>query len=161
MGEEHRDTLATMSNLANLYSEQGRNKEAEEILVEILGVARRVLGEDSRMTHDLRFNLAAVKMDEGKYAEAERVYLDEIEAARRRGGERDPFVVGGTYNLACLAMRRGQRDHALAYLRSAVDHGFNDPDSMTKDPDLEPLRADPMFESLVVAARKNGAPSSK
>jgi len=54
----------------------------------------------------------------------------------------------GLYNLACYHALTGQKADALRLLRRAVDLG--DVDSyMGRDPDLQPLRGDPRFESLL------------
>lgn len=53
------------------------------------------------------------------------------------------------YNLACsLALSRRRMD-ALASLRTAVSLGYKDFDWMEQDPDLESLKADPVFQGIL------------
>ena len=44
LGEEHASTLSSISNLALIYSDQGRPKEAEELEVRVLETIKAVLG---------------------------------------------------------------------------------------------------------------------
>lgn len=53
------------------------------------------------------------------------------------------------YNLACsLALSKRKAD-ALRSLRQAVQLGYKDLDWMQQDPDLEPLKDHPEFQSLL------------
>jgi dienelactone hydrolase len=58
----------------------------------------------------------------------------------------DPFL---RYNLACARARTGDADGAVAALRSAVELGLPDPERMREDPDLESLRDQVAFRSLL------------
>ena len=44
------------------------------------------------------------------------------------------------YNLACAQARLGRGDEAMAALDQALDRGFNQPDLMRTDSDLDSLR---------------------
>ncbi|KAL6230704.1 hypothetical protein BDW75DRAFT_234191 [Aspergillus navahoensis] len=46
LGEDHPDTLTSMSNLAFTFWSQGRWKEAEELWLQVVEIWKRVLGED-------------------------------------------------------------------------------------------------------------------
>lgn len=52
------------------------------------------------------------------------------------------------YNLACLRARSGESAAALDELERAVEAGYSDWDTIARDPDLDPLRADPRFSAL-------------
>ena len=58
LGEEHPDTLISMDNLASIYRDQGRLKEAENLEVQVMEVRKRVLGEDHPDTQTSMINLA-------------------------------------------------------------------------------------------------------
>ncbi|KAH7271056.1 hypothetical protein B0J15DRAFT_389638, partial [Fusarium solani] len=45
LGEEHPDTLTSIANLASIFRNQGRWKEAEELEVGVIETTKRVLGE--------------------------------------------------------------------------------------------------------------------
>ena len=46
LGKKHPDTLIAYNNLANLYFDQGRRKEARKAMEETLRLHREVLGEN-------------------------------------------------------------------------------------------------------------------
>ena len=61
----------------------------------------------------------------------------------------EPDNATAHYNLACSLALCKKRPDALKSLRKAVDLGYNDRDWMEQDPDLEILKNDPEFRSLL------------
>ncbi len=59
------------------------------------------------------------------------------------------------YNLACLDAREGKKDSAFKQLEKALGAGFDDEDTLTKDPDMAPLVSDPRFNGVLGGVRKN------
>jgi len=57
------------------------------------------------------------------------------------------------YNLGCGYSLLGETDRALDALRGAVDAGYSDAEGLRNDPDLEPVRSDPRFASLLEQAK--------
>jgi len=55
----------------------------------------------------------------------------------------------GHYNVACAYGRQGDVENGMAWLDSAVAHGWTDPDQLEGDPDIEAMRADPRFAALL------------
>ena len=53
------------------------------------------------------------------------------------------------YNLACSLALSQKRTDALRALRTAITLGYDDRDWMEQDPDLESLKGDPEFETLL------------
>lgn len=53
------------------------------------------------------------------------------------------------YNLACSLALAKRKSDALRVLRHAVQLGYRDFDWMQQDPDLEPLKQHPEFQSLL------------
>jgi len=80
--------------------------------------------------------------------------LEAYEHARSNGM---PMMLVG-YNLAGTYASLGQSDKALDALKEAVTQGYGQPDQMTSDPLLKPLRADARFAPLVEQAKHNQAP---
>jgi adenylate cyclase len=62
--------------------------------------------------------------------------------------EIDPDDAGVRYNVACLYSLEGKVDEAIRCLEEAFEQGFRNKEWFEKDPDLEPLRADPRFQRL-------------
>jgi hypothetical protein len=59
LGQEHPDTLTSMSNLASTYQRQGRWKEAEDLKVQVIEASKRVLGQEHPFTLISISNLAS------------------------------------------------------------------------------------------------------
>ena len=57
----------------------------------------------------------------------------------------DPLVF---YNLACSYSLTGEFRKAANSLRKALSHGYRDFKWLRKDPDLEPLRQQPVFARI-------------
>ncbi|EED12700.1 kinesin, putative [Talaromyces stipitatus ATCC 10500] len=70
LGAEHPDTLTSMANLASTYRNQGRWKEAEELLVQVMETMTRVLGVEHPYTLSSMANLASTLKEQGRRAEA-------------------------------------------------------------------------------------------
>ena len=70
----------------------------------------------------------------------------------QQAGDLTPASVWGPYNLACAYSRLGDVEKAFAQLNLAVQAGWDDPDHLTADADLTPLRGDSRFAGLVAQA---------
>ncbi len=64
------------------------------------------------------------------------------------------------YHTACAYGRSGDKENAFKYLDQLIANGFDNPDQMKYDSDLESLQDDPRFEKLLAAAAKNAATQS-
>lgn len=53
------------------------------------------------------------------------------------------------YNLACSLALSKRKSDALRELQKAVKLGYRDIDWMQQDPDLDPLKAHPVFQALL------------
>jgi len=62
------------------------------------------------------------------------------------------------YNQACGYALAGQKDEAFAALHKALDNGFDSPDHLAKDDDLDSLHGDPRWASLKKEARDLSLP---
>ncbi len=119
LGEEHRDTLASMNNLAILYQEQGRYDEAEPLYVKTLKIRKRVLGEKHRETLGSMNNLASFYNLIGRYDEAELLFVEMLGLMRRVLGEEAPLTLNCSHNLATLYLNTGREDDAeLLYIKT-------------------------------------------
>ncbi|NNM07167.1 MAG: tetratricopeptide repeat protein [Gemmatimonadetes bacterium] len=63
--------------------------------------------------------------------------------------EIDPNDPGVRYNVACLYSLEGKVEEAIQCLEAAVKAGFQNKDWFRHDPDLDPLRTHPRFQSLI------------
>ncbi len=88
------------------------------------------------------------------YDRAARAFVAAAEAGVREGTS--------LYNAACARALAGQKPEALDLLQRALDSGFDDPDQLRDDDDLDSLRAEPRFRQLVTDAEEltlDGFPS--
>jgi tetratricopeptide (TPR) repeat protein len=108
LGEEHPDTLTSMTNLASTYREQGRWKEAEELQVSVMEARKRVLGEEHPDTLTSMANLASTYRDQGRWKEAEELQVSVLEARKRVLGEEHPHTLTGMANLASTYWNQGR-----------------------------------------------------
>jgi tetratricopeptide (TPR) repeat protein len=102
-----------------------------EVAVYRLGC--RLYPEKPRLLGALALALGAT----GRVSEALRV-MDQLL-------RREPDKPCHHYNRACLLCRLGRHEDAMDALADALDHGFDDFQYMSADPDLRPLRARPQF----------------
>ncbi|KAJ3281905.1 Kinesin light chain 3 [Borealophlyctis nickersoniae] len=112
LGEEHPDTLDSISSLAAVYSRQGNDEKAEPLFVDCLERRRRVLGEDHEDTLMSISNLAMVYSNQGKYGKAEPMLLDCLERRRRVLGEDDLDTLWSINSLAGFYDDRGKYEKA-------------------------------------------------
>jgi non-specific serine/threonine protein kinase/serine/threonine-protein kinase len=78
LGPEHRDTLATIYNLALLYQDQNDDTQAEPLFSKLLEVRRRVAGPQHPTTLAAINAMASVYLKEGKYGQAEPLLREEL-----------------------------------------------------------------------------------
>jgi len=69
LGEEHRDTLSSMADLAKLFWYQGKYGQAEPLFIKVLEAERRTLGEEYPGTLATMDDLAVLYRDQGKYGQ--------------------------------------------------------------------------------------------
>ena len=83
-------------------------------------------------------------------------YADYDRAARAFVAAAEAGVRQGTslYNAACARALANQKPEALDLLQRALDAGFDDPNHLREDDDLDSLRAEPRFRQLVTDAEE-------
>lgn len=62
------------------------------------------------------------------------------------------------YNMACSYARLGDSAHSMEWLDKALTGGFGNPEQFSADTDLQSLRDEPGFKSLLERARKTAHP---
>ncbi|KAK0620758.1 hypothetical protein B0T14DRAFT_481818 [Immersiella caudata] len=115
LGEEHPDTLASMSNLASAYRYQGQWKEAEELQAKELSISKRVLGEEHPETLISIANLATTYAEQGRWKEAEEFEVQVMEARKRLFGEEHPDTLDSMANLAVTYTEQGRWKEAKEF----------------------------------------------
>jgi tetratricopeptide (TPR) repeat protein len=121
LGEEHPDTLMSMSNLALTYSDQGRLVEAEVLGTQVLDASKRVLGEEHPDTLMSMNNLALTYWEQGRLVEAERLETQALDARKRVLGEEHPDTLMSMANLASTYWEQGRFIDAERLETQALD----------------------------------------
>jgi tetratricopeptide (TPR) repeat protein len=78
LGPDHTSTLRTVNDLGNLYTDQGKLKEAEEMYQRALAGFEKALGPDHTSTLRTVNNLGLLYSDQGELKEAEDSYQGEL-----------------------------------------------------------------------------------
>jgi hypothetical protein len=94
--------------LASTFSNQGRWKEAEELLVQVMETSLRMLGEEYPSTLTGMANLASTYRNQGRWKEAEELEVQVMETSLRVPGEGHPDTLTGMANLALTFWNQGR-----------------------------------------------------
>jgi len=82
-------------------------------------------------------------------------YAAALKVARRAAAEHPEAADRTTYWIACLQARLGDADVALATLEGGAERGmWWPPDALEADPDLESIRGEDRFRTIVEAGRR-------
>jgi adenylate cyclase len=117
-----------------------RNDEAVEALTEGVKLAERHLELNPSEPRALYLGAIALL----KLGEEERAF--EWAEQALEVAPREPSCL---YNLTCFYAKAGRTEAALECLETALDEGFGQVGWVTKDPDLDSIRAEPRFEKLL------------
>lgn len=164
LGSEDPQTLVAKHNLASLYAEQNRGKEAKELMLETLAAKRRVFGEDHSETLSTMNNLASLYMADGlqqDWREAEQLLTTILAVRRSKLGEKDAGTLRSMGNLASFYQYRGRSKEAEELYKQALEGqitilGEEHPDTLTTKNNLGFLLYEQgeleVAESLLLAA---------
>ena len=122
-GTEHPETLASMANLANVYSSQGRYEQARTLHEQALAAKRRMLGAEHPNTLNSMTNLAIVYLRQGRYEQARTLHEQALAAKRRMLGPDHPDTLASITNLANVYLRQGRYEQAETLYEQALATG--------------------------------------
>ncbi|HEY1471417.1 MAG TPA: serine/threonine-protein kinase [Candidatus Acidoferrum sp.] len=159
LGKDNPDTLVTAGNLGSTLQRDSKLAEAEKLQRSIFEAKRRVLGPDHPETVKTLDSLAATLFIEGHDAEARKIYSDRIAGITKQPGQ--PGLGGAWYDFACGAALAHHPDEAFELLQHAIDSGYLDFENTQSDRDLQSLRSDPRFDSLLTAMKQKSPTTSK
>jgi tetratricopeptide (TPR) repeat protein len=113
VGTDHRDTLASRSNLATAYQEAGRTDEAITLNEQGLTARERIQGPDHPDTLTARNNLANAYQEAGRTDEAITLHEQTLAARERILGPDHPDTLQSRNNLANAYQDAGRTDEAI------------------------------------------------
>lgn len=98
--------------------------------------------KDGRSWHMLGYCLHA----EGK--------LDDALKIHQKACEFPEVAAVASYNAACVFALKKDKENAMQWLEKAIERGFNQPEYLETDTDLDFLRKEPRFEKILAGVQK-------
>ena len=108
LGQEHEETLRSISMVGLAYNLGGRWDKAEELEVRVMETTKRVLGEEHPSTLTSMANLASTYRNQGRWKEAEELEVRVMETTKRALGEEHPDTLTSMANLASTYWTQGR-----------------------------------------------------
>lgn len=84
--------------------------------------------------------------------------LDEALPVHKKAAEFPNVAPVATYNVACVYALKGETEKALKWLQKSADAGFDRPEHIANDPDMDPLRKNEQFKAIVAEIEANSGP---
>jgi tetratricopeptide (TPR) repeat protein len=112
LGEDHPDTLISMTNLALTLSDQGQWEEAEKLELQVTESHKMKLGADHPSTLTSINNLASSLLNQGRWEEAERLCVQVMETSKAKLGVDHPDTLISIANLAMIYKNQGRWEEA-------------------------------------------------
>src|SRR5579859_3952387 len=136
LGNEHQETLTSMSNLALTYRNQGKLNKAAALQERELEARKRTLGEEHPGTLTSMNNMAITYQSQGKLNEAAALQERVLEATKRTLGEEHPDTLRIMNNLALTYQGKGKLNEAAALQERVLEAtkrtlGEEHPDTLT------------------------------
>ncbi|KIM93182.1 hypothetical protein OIDMADRAFT_138250 [Oidiodendron maius Zn] len=131
LGIEHPSTLTIMNNLASTYQSQanlatifrnqGRWKEAEDLEVQVMEIRKKVLGAEHPDTLRIMNDLVLTLGNQGRWKEAEDLHVQVIETTKRVLGTEHPDTLTSMYSLASMFRNQGRWNEAEELLAQVME----------------------------------------
>ena len=147
LGNDHPDTLTSVSNLASMLQDQGKYEAAEEMNRQALEGYEKVLGKEHPDTLTSVSNLASVLRDQGKYEAAEEMNRQALEGYKKVVGKEHSDTLTSVSNLASVLRDQGKYEAAEEMNRQALEGyekvlGKEHPDTLTSVSNLASVLRD-------------------
>jgi hypothetical protein len=117
LGEEHRDTLSSINNVAFTIRAHGEPGGARKLQLQVLEARNRVLGEKHPGTLTSVGNLALTLSAQGDLTRARKLEEEELEGRRRRLGKEHPTTTVTAWNLLRTLTESKQNDACRTVVR--------------------------------------------
>ncbi|KAG7423240.1 Nephrocystin-3 [Fusarium oxysporum f. sp. raphani] len=121
LGKEHKDTLASMNNLASTLQGQGKYEEAEKMHRQTLEVSNMVLGKEHPSTLTSMNNLALALQGQGKYEEAVKIHRQTLNVKEKVLGKKHRDTLTSINNLANVLYGIDQFEEAEKMHRQTLE----------------------------------------
>lgn len=115
----------TLNDLAVVYNEEGRNKEAEPYYLKALKIREKKLGPYDLAVADTLNNLGNLYKDVRNFPEAEKTYKRAFDIYKKDDikGSTDEYLAMTCNNMGRLYIAWGRLDEAIPLLKQAIEIG--------------------------------------
>jgi len=120
LGRDHPDVATSLNDLAMLYSDQGKDTEAEPLFERALAILENNLGRYDRFVADAVVNLANCYYIQGKYDAAEFLYSRALKIRKKELRADHPELAESLNHLAWLYVKRGKFARAEPLFKDAL-----------------------------------------
>ncbi|OGM49971.1 hypothetical protein ABOM_001422 [Aspergillus bombycis] len=111
--KKQQDTYVSLIQLVGIFlASDGRYNEAENLLSQVMGTQKQVLGPEHPATLASIVNLASIYLMQGRWKEAEELLLQTIKTQKRVLGPEHPDTLTGMTNLASICLGQGRLKEA-------------------------------------------------
>jgi tetratricopeptide (TPR) repeat protein len=121
LGSEHRDTRASVYNLAIVLQRQGKYEVAEEMHRQVLALNQKALGPEHPETLNSMYSLGRVLYRQGKYEVAEEMHRHVLAIDQKVLGHEHPNTLSTIYSLAVVLQRQGKYEVAEEMYRQVLE----------------------------------------
>ena len=121
LGDEHPDTLGSISTMGDLLYSQGKYDEAMPYYVEALETYSQVFGDEHPSTLGSIGRMGNLFISQGKHDEAWSYYVEALETSRRVLGDEHPHTLVSISAIGGLLYSQGKYDEAEPYYVEALE----------------------------------------
>jgi hypothetical protein len=107
-GQEGPEKMRLVWKYAMALGSEGRDRESEELLSQVMEVRKRVLGDEHPSTLNSMANLAPTYRNQGRWKEAEELGVQVMEKRKRVLGDEHPATLTSMVNLASTYWNQGR-----------------------------------------------------
>jgi len=112
LGQEHEDTLRSVSLVGGVHVLRGRWDEAESLFVQVMETRKSKLGADHLDTLISMINLASTYREQGRWEEAESLGVQVMETHKSKLGADHPNTLTSIGDLASTYRKQGRWEEA-------------------------------------------------
>ena len=156
LGVDHPDLVWLLRPYGHLLRRIGDEPAARRMFERAVDIAEESYGMEHVETGEALGSLAYHEYATGDLAAADELSRRSLEIKVKAMGPRARRLGITYYNLACINAMKGDRDAALDHFQRALDTGWWWLGAET-DGDLDSLRGDPVFETMLDEIRRRAA----
>jgi tetratricopeptide (TPR) repeat protein len=159
LGPDHPDLTWTLRPWGRHLLSTGNRARARRLYERALAIAEKAWGPEHIEVVFCLSEYGLLELADGNLARARSLFERALAIEREMLEPDNPHAQASLYWLACIESRAGNKERALERLRETVDMGWARPGSMD-EPDLDPLRGDPRFQTLYAEWESRLPPSA-